>query len=90
METLKIRYTDIGEDYVVAEMPVTSTVYQPMGLLHGGGELRPVAARARQARGADGGAGQAGRGWTRRCRSLITKCSGSARSRVCLPGSARP
>ena len=39
METLKIRYTDIGEDYVVAEMPVTSTVYQPMGLLHGGANM---------------------------------------------------
>lgn len=36
METLNITYTDIGEDYVVAQMPVTPTVHQPMGLLHGG------------------------------------------------------
>lgn len=36
METLNIRYTDIGEDYVVATMPVNSSVHQPKGLLHGG------------------------------------------------------
>ena len=36
METLGIKYTDIGEDYLVATMPVTSKVYQPTGILHGG------------------------------------------------------
>jgi len=36
METLKIRYTDIGENFLTAVMPVTSKVYQPAGLLHGG------------------------------------------------------
>lgn len=36
METLNIRYTEIGEDYLVATMPVDSRVHQPMGLLHGG------------------------------------------------------
>lgn len=36
METLNITYTDIGEDYVIAEMPVNSRVHQPRGLLHGG------------------------------------------------------
>ncbi|MDA8728522.1 PaaI family thioesterase [Flavicella sp.] len=36
METLAITYTDVGEDYLVATMPVNSTVHQPMGLLHGG------------------------------------------------------
>ena len=36
METLGIKYTDIGEDYLVATMPVTSKVYQPSGILHGG------------------------------------------------------
>lgn len=36
METLSIVCTEIGEDYVVAEMPVSSRVHQPMGLLHGG------------------------------------------------------
>ena len=39
MKTLNIRYTDIGEDYVVAEMPVTPAVHQPMGLLHGGANV---------------------------------------------------
>ena len=36
METLNITYTDIGEDFLVAEMPVNSRVHQPYGLLHGG------------------------------------------------------
>lgn len=36
METLKIQYTEIGDDYLVATMPVNNCVHQPMGLLHGG------------------------------------------------------
>lgn len=36
METLEIRYVEIGEGYLKAEMPVNSKVHQPMGLLHGG------------------------------------------------------
>ncbi len=36
METLEIRYTEIGENYLVATMPVNEKVFQPMGLLHGG------------------------------------------------------
>ena len=36
METRGIEYTEIGEDYLVATMPVNEKVYQPMGLLHGG------------------------------------------------------
>lgn len=36
METLDIKFTEIGEDYLVATMPVTPRVHQPMGLLHGG------------------------------------------------------
>lgn len=36
METLDITYTDIGKDFVVATMPVTSKVHQPDGVLHGG------------------------------------------------------
>lgn len=36
METLGIVYTEIGDDYLVATMPVNSKVHQPMGLLHGG------------------------------------------------------
>ncbi|WP_231372793.1 PaaI family thioesterase [Aureivirga sp. CE67] len=36
METLEITYTDVGEDFVEASMPVNSRVHQPMGLLHGG------------------------------------------------------
>jgi uncharacterized protein (TIGR00369 family) len=36
METLAITYTDIGEDYLCATMPVNSKVHQPYGLLHGG------------------------------------------------------
>jgi uncharacterized protein (TIGR00369 family) len=36
METLNITYTDVGDFFLVATMPVTSKVHQPMGLLHGG------------------------------------------------------
>ncbi|WP_373074878.1 PaaI family thioesterase [Zeaxanthinibacter enoshimensis] len=36
METLGIEYIDVGEDYVVARMPVNSRVHQPDGVLHGG------------------------------------------------------
>ena len=36
METLSIQYTEIGDDYLVATMPVNKKVHQPFGLLHGG------------------------------------------------------
>ena len=36
METLNIIFTEIGDNYVVCKMPVTSKVYQPSGILHGG------------------------------------------------------
>jgi len=36
MDTLDIQYIDIGDDFLVATMPVNERVYQPMGLLHGG------------------------------------------------------
>ena len=36
METLQIEYTDVGENYLVAKMPVTPKVHQPDGVLHGG------------------------------------------------------
>ena len=39
METLDIKYTDIGDDYLVATMPVNEKVYQPMGILHGGASV---------------------------------------------------
>lgn len=39
METLNIEYIDAGEDFLVAKMPVNSSVHQPMGLLHGGASV---------------------------------------------------
>ena len=36
METLKIEFTEIGDNYVVCRMPVTPEVHQPAGILHGG------------------------------------------------------
>jgi 1,4-dihydroxy-2-naphthoyl-CoA hydrolase len=36
MNTLDIVYTDAGEDFLTATMPVNPRVHQPMGLLHGG------------------------------------------------------
>ncbi|RBN51615.1 PaaI family thioesterase [Flavobacterium psychrolimnae] len=39
MQTLNIEYTDAGEDFLVATMPVNASVHQPMGLLHGGASV---------------------------------------------------
>jgi 1,4-dihydroxy-2-naphthoyl-CoA hydrolase len=39
METLSIQYTEIGDDYLVATMPVNEKVHQPLGLLHGGASV---------------------------------------------------
>ena len=36
MQTLDIRYVDVGDYFLVAEMPVTPKVHQPDGILHGG------------------------------------------------------
>ena len=36
LETLEIVFTEVGEDFLVAQMPVNSRVHQPAGLLHGG------------------------------------------------------
>lgn len=42
MEHLGIVYTDYGNDFLVAEMEVTSKHYQPMRILHGGATLALV------------------------------------------------
>lgn len=36
MEQLGIECVEVGDDYVVATMPVDHRTHQPMGLLHGG------------------------------------------------------
>ena len=36
METLDISYTDVGDDFIIAKMPVATKVHQPDGVLHGG------------------------------------------------------
>ena len=36
MQTLDIEFVDFGVDFVTAKMPVTSKVFQPEGILHGG------------------------------------------------------
>jgi uncharacterized protein (TIGR00369 family) len=36
METLDISFVDVGENFLIAKMPVTPKVYQPDGVLHGG------------------------------------------------------
>ncbi|SNR38590.1 PaaI family thioesterase [Lutibacter flavus] len=38
-ETLNIKYTDIGDDFLVATMPVDSRVHQPDGILNGGATM---------------------------------------------------
>jgi len=39
MESLKIKFIDLGDDYLVAKMPVDQKVYQPDGVLHGGASV---------------------------------------------------
>ena len=39
METLGIEFIDATKDCIVARMPVTSKVYQPDGVLHGGATI---------------------------------------------------
>lgn len=39
METLDIQFTDFGEDFIEATMPVSSKVHQPYGILHGGASI---------------------------------------------------
>lgn len=39
METLEIEFTEVGEDFIVARMPVTPKVHQPDGVLHGGASV---------------------------------------------------
>ena len=36
LQTLDIKFTDVGDDFSVATMPVTPVVHQPLGMLHGG------------------------------------------------------
>lgn len=38
-ETIGIRISQIGPDFLSATMPVTSTTHQPMGVLHGGASV---------------------------------------------------
>lgn len=39
MQTLEITYIDAGSDFLIAQMPVSSLVHQPLGLLHGGASV---------------------------------------------------
>ena len=39
METLEIEFTDVGDDFLIARMPVTPRVHQPDGVLHGGASV---------------------------------------------------
>ena len=39
METLEIEFTEVGDDFLIARMPVTPRVHQPDGVLHGGASV---------------------------------------------------
>ncbi|PHR13064.1 MULTISPECIES: PaaI family thioesterase [Aequorivita] len=39
METLGIEFTEVGDNFLVARMPVTTRVHQPDGVLHGGASV---------------------------------------------------
>ena len=36
LTTLEIKFTDVGDNFLTATMPVNEKVYQPDGILHGG------------------------------------------------------
>lgn len=36
---LDIRFTEVGDDYLVAKMPVDARTHQPFGMLHGGASV---------------------------------------------------
>jgi len=36
LNTLNIKFTELGDDFLVATMPITPVVHQPLGFLHGG------------------------------------------------------
>jgi len=38
-ELLAIEVIEVGEDYIIASMPVDSRTHQPMGILHGGASI---------------------------------------------------
>jgi len=39
LEHIGIEWTEVGDDYLVARMPVDKRTHQPMGLLHGGANV---------------------------------------------------
>lgn len=39
MQQLDIRFTEMGDDYLTASMPVDHRTHQPMGILHGGASV---------------------------------------------------
>lgn len=39
MESLGIEFTEVGNDFLCAKMPVDERTFQPMGLLHGGANV---------------------------------------------------
>lgn len=39
METLGIEFTEVGDNFLIARMPVTPRVHQPDGVLHGGASV---------------------------------------------------
>ncbi len=39
MQTLNIKITEIGDDYMVATMPASPAVHNPLGIVHGGANV---------------------------------------------------
>ncbi|BCV37892.1 MULTISPECIES: PaaI family thioesterase [Shewanella] len=39
MQTLGIRITEIGDDYMVASMPASPAIHNPLGIVHGGANV---------------------------------------------------
>ena len=39
MQTLGIKITEIGDDYMVATMPANPSIHNPLGIVHGGANV---------------------------------------------------
>lgn len=83
LETLRIEFTEVGDDYLVARMPVDERVHQPMGLLHGGASVALAESVASAAAYVfSGGSGRQVRGLEITANHLSSKTEGMVTGRA--------
>ena len=82
LETLRIEFTEVGDDYLVAKMPVDERVHQPMGLLHGGASVALAESVASAAAYVFSGSGQQVKGLEITANHLKSKTKGTVTGRA--------